>query len=59
MCIRDSFSVLGEEGRTEGVEAMRQAGVRRIMVPAFFFAGPDGLERLEEFGESVVKLTAD
>lgn len=57
--INAHFSVLGEEGRTEGVEAMRQAGVRRIMVPAFFFAGPDGLERLEEFGESVVKLTVD
>jgi hypothetical protein len=25
------------------------------MVPAFFFAGPDGMERLAEFGEQVVK----
>ena len=41
-----------------GVEQMRSLGVGRIMVPAFFFAGPDGLDRLSEFGETVVKQAA-
>jgi hypothetical protein len=27
------------------------------MVPAFIFAGPDGLDRLSEFGERVIPLT--
>lgn len=37
-----------------GVEQMRELGVGRVMVPAFFFAGPGGLDRLSEFGEAVV-----
>jgi probable F420-dependent oxidoreductase len=37
-----------------GVEQMAAMGVGRLMVPAFFFAGPGGLERLEQFGESVI-----
>ena len=37
-----------------GVEQMREAGVGRVMVPAFFFAGPDGLERLAQFGDTVL-----
>ncbi|MDP6377442.1 MAG: LLM class F420-dependent oxidoreductase [Kiritimatiellia bacterium] len=37
-----------------GVEQMAALGVDRIMVPAFFFAGPDGMNRLAEFGERVV-----
>ena len=41
-----------------GVEQMRSLGVDRIMVPAFFFAGPDGLDRLSEFGETVIKAAA-
>ena len=41
-----------------GVEQMAQAGVGRIMVPAFFFAGPGGLDRLSEFGERVIPLAA-
>ena len=41
-----------------GVEQMRSLGVDRIMVPAFFFAGPDGLDRLSEFGENVVSQAA-
>ena len=40
--------------RIEGVEKMREAGVGRIMVPGFIFGGPDGMERLQEFGENVV-----
>ena len=37
-----------------GLEQMQALGVDRIMVPAFFFAGPDGLDRLSEFGETVI-----
>ncbi len=37
-----------------GVEAFRKAGVDRVMVPAFFFAGEGGLDRLSEFAERVV-----
>lgn len=37
-----------------GVEQMRDAGVGRIMVPAFFFAGDGGLDRLRAFGEQAV-----
>ena len=32
-----------------GVEKMAELGVGRIMVPAFFFAGPGGLDRMDEF----------
>ena len=42
-----------------GVEQMAALGVGRIMVPAFFFAGPGGLDRLSEFGERVVPLTKE
>jgi probable F420-dependent oxidoreductase len=36
-----------------GVEQMREVGVGRIMVPAFFFAGPGGLDRLDAFGDVI------
>lgn len=36
-----------------GVEQFRELGVGRAMVPAFFFAGPGGLDRLREFGRTV------
>lgn len=39
-----------------GVEQMKELGVDRIMVPAFFFAGPDGMDRLTEFGETIIPL---
>ena len=39
-----------------GIEQMRNLGVDRIMVPAFFFAGPGGLDRLSEFGETLKAL---
>jgi probable F420-dependent oxidoreductase len=42
---------------TAGVEQMALLGIDRIMVPAFFFAGPGGLDRLDEFGERVIPLT--
>jgi probable F420-dependent oxidoreductase len=41
-----------------GIEQLRSLGVDRIMVPAFFFAGPDGLDRLSEFGENVISQAA-
>jgi probable F420-dependent oxidoreductase len=37
-----------------GVEQLRELGVGRVMVPAFFFAGPGGPERIVEFGERVI-----
>ena len=37
-----------------GIEDLRDLGVGRIMLPAFFFAGPGGLDRLSEFGERYV-----
>ena len=36
-----------------GVEQFAELGVSRAMVPAFFFAGPGGLDRLAEFAEKV------
>jgi len=38
-----------------GAEQLAKLGVARAMLPAFFFAGPGGLDRLAEFGERVVK----
>ena len=40
-----------------GVEQMAELGVGRIMIPAFLFAGPGGLYRLSEFGETVSSVT--
>jgi probable F420-dependent oxidoreductase len=37
-----------------GVEQLAGLGVGRIMVPAFFFAGTGGLDRLDQFGERVI-----
>jgi probable F420-dependent oxidoreductase len=37
-----------------GVEQMIELGVHRAMVPAFVFAGPGGLDRLDEFAERVI-----
>ena len=42
-----------------GVETLREAGVGRIMVPAFAFMGPGGMDRLAEFGENVIRPTND
>lgn len=38
-----------------GAAELAALGVDRAMVPAFFFAGPGGLDRLHEFGERVVR----
>jgi len=40
-----------------GVAQMASLGVDRIMVPAFFFAGDGGLDRMEAFAETVMPLT--
>lgn len=37
-----------------GAEQLAALGVTRAMVPAFFFAGPGGLDRLREFAERVI-----
>ena len=42
-----------------GVEIMRGLGVGRVMIPAFAFAGDDGLDRLQAFGERVVMPNRD
>jgi probable F420-dependent oxidoreductase len=39
-----------------GIEQMAALGVGRIMIPAFFFGGPGGLDRLSEFGEKIKPL---
>lgn len=41
-----------------GIGQMAEVGVSRIMVPAFFFAGEGGLDRLAEFGERFVQPNA-
>jgi probable F420-dependent oxidoreductase len=41
-----------------GAAELAALGVDRAMVPAFFFAGPGGLDRLREFGERVVRPAA-
>jgi probable F420-dependent oxidoreductase len=38
-----------------GAAQLAELGVGRAMVPAFFFAGPGGLDRLAEFGERVIQ----
>lgn len=38
-----------------GLEQLAELGVGRAMVPAFFYAGPGGLDRLDEFGERVIR----
>jgi|TARA_B110000305_G_scaffold236222_1_gene297220 probable F420-dependent oxidoreductase len=42
-----------------GIEEMRAAGVGRIMIPAFFFAGPGGLDRMEAIAEQIMPLAAE
>jgi probable F420-dependent oxidoreductase len=55
----DSIGVSAIFGRqmadpVAGAEQMAKIGVTRAMVPAFFFAGPGGLDRLAAFGENVI-----
>ncbi|MEM9037134.1 MAG: LLM class F420-dependent oxidoreductase [Actinomycetota bacterium] len=40
-----------------GVEQLIEAGVGRAMVPAFFFAGDGGLDRMEAFAEAAIGAT--
>lgn len=37
-----------------GVDQFESLGIARAMVPAFFFIGPEGLDRLEAFADQVV-----
>lgn len=37
-----------------GVEIMTELGVGRVMVPAFFFGGEGGMDRLARFGETAI-----
>ena len=39
-----------------GIEQMAALGVSRIVVPAVFFAGPGGMDRLGEFAEQAISL---
>jgi probable F420-dependent oxidoreductase len=41
-----------------GARQFAEIGVDRAMVPAFFFFGPEGLDRLRKFGEEVVQPSA-
>jgi probable F420-dependent oxidoreductase len=38
-----------------GAEQLAALGVGRVMIPAFFFGGPGGLDRLSEFGLRVIR----
>ena len=52
---RDQRHVRCTDGRpVAGAQQLAALGVGRAMIPAFFFAGPGGLDRLSEFGERVV-----
>jgi probable F420-dependent oxidoreductase len=42
-----------------GVEKFTELGVGRIMVPAFFFAGPGGLDRMDEFAGRAIGAIAN
>jgi probable F420-dependent oxidoreductase len=46
-------AVFGEQmmNPEEGIQQLADLGVDRIMIPAFAFADPGGLDRLSEFGE--------
>jgi probable F420-dependent oxidoreductase len=53
-----SISITANFGRymaepERGVEAMAELGAGRIMVPAFFFVGPGGLDRMDDFADRV------
>jgi probable F420-dependent oxidoreductase len=43
-----------QPGAADAVGRLADIGVHRLMVPAFFFAGPGGLERLAEFADGVM-----
>ncbi len=41
----------------KGIEELKQLGVGRMMLPAFFFAGPGGLDRMAGFAEKYIPMT--
>jgi len=51
------FAELGDP--VAGAERYAELGVERAMVPAFFFAGPGGDERLQDFAQKVVAPFSD
>ena len=55
--INAMFGVLTDDAIGHA-ERLAELGVSRAMVPAFFFAGPGGLDRLGEFGEKMVRPLA-
>ena len=55
----ESIEITASFGRqlqdpVSGAAQLAELGVHRVMVPAFAFAGPGGLDRLAAFGESVI-----
>ena len=52
--INAMFGAIGDP--EAGVEQMAGLDIGRIMVPAFFFAGPGGMDRLSEFAEKLIPL---
>ena len=42
-----------------GIEQIKMLGVDRIMVSSYFFSGPGGLDKLQEFGEKLIPLAND
>jgi probable F420-dependent oxidoreductase len=47
------------EDALSAVEALAAIGVNRLMVPAFFFGGEDGQDRLGSLGEAVIRPSID
>jgi probable F420-dependent oxidoreductase len=39
----------------DGIKQLEDIGVDRVMVPAFFFVGPDGMKLLENFAKAAIK----
>ena len=42
------------DGAVETVEALRDAGVHRVVVPAFVFWGHDWADKLAAYGDDVI-----
>jgi alkanesulfonate monooxygenase SsuD/methylene tetrahydromethanopterin reductase-like flavin-dependent oxidoreductase (luciferase family) len=59
----DAIEITASLGRglvapAAAVERLAALGVGRVMVPAFAFAGPNGLDRLDAFGADVIAAFA-
>ena len=40
----------------QGIEEMASIGVNRVMIPAFFFGGPEGLDNLDKLSERIMPV---